>query len=924
MSGRSRTGRRDPAPRNARPGPASRAAKAAAEPPSPEDVSRRAARLDEAVRLCGPADLDALLRFVPVKARQSVVRSLGVQADPRYIPGGVGRLVVGAVHALGAGRRDDCLGQICSGLAVRAQQVLGADRFADPSPEDLALLLDTLLEEVPQGALRLFFAQQVAHGCAAVDLVEALGYDPRLVPEPALPDQEEGGDATGDLGPAADGQAATPDADTGGTSGTSVADADARLFTPLDDLVIRTIVRTFTGVTSAPSPEELRYLVDELLHLSTDRPTSYFHVGMLSALDPETLRPSVAGMNPERWRAFRFGRLVGFVRTGDADAVLAAMEEREDECAKILADPLMGPSLVEPLILAALGRRPDFAARLLGAAHPSLIGPGPIAGEAHHRALELLAEGRGEDAEVILLALWRWVTPAVAAGDPPAAAGHAAVEVAAALAACRRRAEDFAGAQSILEAVEADPRDRVGVALLARERGLVAGRFGRLGHVHAARSDDERLALAARLGQGRAHFLAAVDASPDDPVASYCLGILALLEGRFADAFVALERADGTAAAGEPELAPLLPVARFHRGLAGLQSLDPEAEGPAYGAIVGACDGGFRPTAAELRSAADALTALGSPRVGNLLEMAVTRADEPAVLLSVVCEQAVRPDARAVTAAEVLGHDRRLLPRQRFAALAAALTGAGLLGQSQRLEELADSIDELVMRACDADLDRAWEQLLAGNDHLAEALGRVDADLRRVDILERLGEYGPARNIATGLFHRARSGQLPGYDAADLLDLVADLDASDDELERLGRLLVTTEEPEGAPAVSPAPVRLVFVGGNESQHQWSSFIDGELARIYGERVHVDWFRGFSADWSRILDQALSRLRHGDALVLMPYVRTNLGRHLRTRAGEAGQPWIPCTGKGRESMLRSLQRAVAVVEQQRAQGRSLAS
>ena len=175
---------------------------------------------------------------------------------------------------------------------------------------------------------------------------------------------------------------------------------------------------------------------------------------MLSALDPETLRPSVAGMNPERWRAFRFGRLVGFVRTGDSDAVLAAMEEREDECVKILADPLMAPGLLEPLVLAALGRRPDFAARLLGAAHPSLIGPGPLAHEAHHRALELLAEGRWEDAEAILLALWRWTTPGPETDAALLAAGLA-VEVAAALAACRRRAEDFAGAQSILDAVEA-------------------------------------------------------------------------------------------------------------------------------------------------------------------------------------------------------------------------------------------------------------------------------------------------------------------------------------------------------------------------------------------------------------------------------------------------------------------------------------
>jgi hypothetical protein len=47
----------------------------------------------------------------------------------------------------------------------------------------------------------------------------------------------------------------------------------------------------------------------------------------------------------------------------------------------------------------------------------------------------------------------------------------------------------------------------------------------------------------------------------------------------------------------------------------------------------------------------------------------------------------------------------------------------------------------------------------------------------------------------------------------------------------------------------------------------------------------------------------------DALVLMHFVRTELGRALRRLASELGVPWIPCTGKGYDSMERALRAAI---------------
>ncbi len=48
---------------------------------------------------------------------------------------------------------------------------------------------------------------------------------------------------------------------------------------------------------------------------------------------------------------------------------------------------------------------------------------------------------------------------------------------------------------------------------------------------------------------------------------------------------------------------------------------------------------------------------------------------------------------------------------------------------------------------------------------------------------------------------------------------------------------------------------------------------------------------------------------------MRFVRTMLGKALRTRCGELEVPWVACTGSGRASMLRSIEQAVLLAWRQ---------
>lgn len=60
--------------------------------------------------------------------------------------------------------------------------------------------------------------------------------------------------------------------------------------------------------------------------------------------------------------------------------------------------------------------------------------------------------------------------------------------------------------------------------------------------------------------------------------------------------------------------------------------------------------------------------------------------------------------------------------------------------------------------------------------------------------------------------------------------------------------------------------------------------------------------GCGAKWTDTADRVEASYRHIEALVLMPFVRTNVGRQLRRTAGEHHIPWVACPGRSRRAIL----------------------
>jgi hypothetical protein len=230
---------------------------------------------------------------------------------------------------------------------------------------------------------------------------------------------------------------------------------------------------------------------------------------------------------------------------------------------------------------------------------------------------------------------------------------------------------------------------------------------------------------------------------------------------------------------------------------------------------------------------------------------------------------------------------------------------------------LVDELEDVLVRAADSRLEARWADVLAANETLRQAIDPPRADLARVDLLRRIGRVDEARGVATALFFRAASGALRDVDPSDLLELLAAMGLEPDELERLGRALPGRDQaPTGGAGVgTPAPrdrTCVLFVGGNQVQQRYRAGIDEEIAARFGGLVTVEWFpTGWGANWMPDVNRIEGHYADAAAVVVMTFVRTMLGRRIRRTAGEAGLPWISCTGHGRGSLLRAIDRAVAV-------------
>ncbi|MBX5493487.1 MAG: hypothetical protein IRZ14_20245 [Chloroflexi bacterium] len=715
---------------------------------------------------------------------------------------------------------------------------------------------------------------------------------------------------------------------------TPVREALPPQLTPLDRLVEHALIGALTGAHGAPSEADLRAIVTEVLQLNAQRAQSGYHLGLLEVLSGVPLAVDRRGWSPARTAWYHYGRLVGWKRQGRwAEIARFYTEEREAAYELVQGGDELAP-WVAPLLFQALqaADAPALAADLV---RHFTGGRAPLAycAELLDVASARLQEDRVAEALAILDAL-QAVQPLV---DEPAAERAYRARLRRLQAQCDQARGLFRTAFSALEAELAHAEGPTRAALLG-DLGLAAGEFRRLGDVRLPEAEKEPAAWLRKLERGVLYFGPAVELAPTGAAtSSFCLGAIHWLRGEPSEARRHFEAAL-QAMQAERALYSRIGIyaqVQFYLGASLLLELDAPARGRALQCMREALTTGLRPGAATWKrllelvaldpSLADPLYTLVAPRGATeptvlprdlWLDYLVQCAPHSAAARQELAQQARRADLPVLQRWELLTH---LLSAQR-----AADEHTAAADTLDALENLAHAPSEHSRVL----LER-WRELLAVPEHYQPAWSWEDALWSRVHTLELLGRDDEAFGLLETLFPYRLNDTRPEAlaEAESILARARGLASSPEaraalqDMQRRLRQRQDAERQERAGAddrIAAAlraghSLRVLFVGGNETQAQYESALRQKLERrdpYTGSEISLRFIMpGFNSNWDKTLDQVRTFEGRCDALVLMPFVRTELGRALRKLASEWDIPWLSCTGKGYDSMERALRQAI---------------
>ena len=680
-------------------------------------------------------------------------------------------------------------------------------------------------------------------------------------------------------------------------------------FTTLDQLLIEALVDSKQEVVGSLNEDEVDDAVDEFVNLNGRRQHSYFHLGFRDVLFDGSPREQVPAKNPLRTRWYWAGAVLGWARLQLWSGLVAAYDDHA--AIRDLGDGAdFATEQAARHVVRALwrcGRSSEVASfsKVRG-----LLRSPDLFIEVLDIGTELLRSGEEGQARTIFDRLMEAVRAWEREGQAPAFQPFLVVRRRRAH--CLQRALEHDRARRLLENLldlDSDPNH---LAMVHADLGLLAGKFNSLEDVCLPQDKDGLPDLLDRLREGRDNFQAAVrDDVPYAAHGHYCLGVLSLGEHvltpgerSYREAEDHLLRAQsrfggqpkdygdalaartslyfGIARAARAESAGTLTHAAniMVRALEAGASFPPYLVDPAVeGLDVGA-------GAEELEGFARALLKTGDDAALNALTksaVAVERCDE--------VTDGLQRRAERLGKSEAAGADLR-----------ACLTGYLRAGRNDDARDVLDRLESLA--ASGVGLEE-FERLLS-EDRFQPAWEPEEALIARVRCLETRGNCTDALQLLQQLFHRyASEGEL--HDAEGLLAQIRSYGLPEDhyagEIGRMNALLQQNQaqEPDGDAAGAGAalkPIKILFVGGDERQKKKDAAVRNQLKQR-APQIDVNFIHpGWSGNWRRNLDKVRGELPKHDALVLTPFMRTELGKQIRK---QCDKPWRSCWPTGTKGM-----------------------
>lgn len=690
----------------------------------------------------------------------------------------------------------------------------------------------------------------------------------------------------------------------------------------LDRVLVDQVLATAAGEQGALDRGDVTRLLASVVSLNTTRHQSYFHLGFgQGLLGGPAAGSSPGGFDESQRDWYLVGQLLACRRRDDERGLAALLAAHGKHLRRLAAAPgEPGETLAREAFDALLGHRHLAEAVALLKGQPALVGNA-------EQALRAVTDdlGRGDTglAQALLPVLNELAGTAAWERVDAARARTLRRELTRCLGQLLQAKGDFEGAGGKYAQLLGETSDP---GVLA-DFGLCLGGFRRLEQVRLPGPQDQRDALREGLERGEPRFREAVALGETAATnAHYALAVLNFLRLRDTPCQLADEQRVRRQAIGHAQAALTgMRLSEGHAAYAALglvgqvlfilavlqmQEMDHTAARKALEAWGSITEEAGRLPTKDLRELIQAAEVVDHALARELAESVWRfRPQDAAEVL----------DADAWLA-EIDGLREALLARARNAALPRTDRWKEwrrllpvLLARGER-NTAVQGLDELEQLAAeDSRIARLLVDWLEDADHYDPAWSEEECLWARVRLLLQVGRVEQSGALLRKLYYRAL-GEDSGW--ADELLLAfrefrlpdhywADLPAAEPAAEAVAAANQDAGQGE--------PLRVLFIGGNEIQARRDDKVRRALEADWPAlQIHFE-HTGWSPNWGRDLGRLMALANDADAVVLMRMMRTMLGRGLREGLRK---PWIPCTGTGSESMLRSVVRAAQVALDQR--------
>ena len=701
--------------------------------------------------------------------------------------------------------------------------------------------------------------------------------------------------------------------------------------TSLDRLLIQAILDAAQGVSGALSRDEVDRAVEEFVHLNGRRALSYYHAGFRDTVFGESPAPEGPALDRDGKRFYWAGAIQGWARTRSWPSIVREYDGRD--VVRDLGDgsDFASAEAVEPTVRALTdeGRLAELARFVR---MPALSGRLELYELLLNTAIGRLRAKDAQEARPVLDLLVK--AAKAMEGDGTSARAPLFLEARRRQAQCLRQLNERHGAEAALRALLKLELDEKMRSLVKADLGLVASGFSALWEVRLPLAQDDLETIVEKLSLGEEHFRAA--AAEDVAEAShgrYCLGVLAVARAAeggaealggddYREALEHLSKARSAFLGRRERYASICPGADLYLGVASIGNLSREglAQGPQI--MVEGMKAGAKLPPYLVAPLVDAME-FADQDAQRLVYNTVVQAEDDSMLDIAAASEPVLEHCRsAVEALQARGRKRNRPGNLAAADLRAALHGRVANGEHEAAAELLNDLESLAQRGAGAE---ELAELLSDPARYEPAWSREDAAMALAHSHESQGRYDKATEILRDYFHQyASQGTEAGlHDAYGILQKIKqfgiDQSIYKDMQDRYDALASSSAQVEAEADHDERPeVKVLIVGGNEVQARAEEQVRKKLHRTH-PHVRVEFIHtGWGSNWQKPLEEFVRKLPVFDAVVIMRFMRTELGKRIRRAC--VNHPWRSCWGPGQMAQVEAAIKASEAASPMRRPGR----